>query len=69
MKRLTILLPLAMRVVECGTGMPNARPKQASACFLVELGNMDGRHGFADVVKSYDDATNREFGTDIAPPN
>jgi ribonuclease Z len=30
-----------MRVVACGTGMPNARPKQAAACFLVELGNGD----------------------------
>ena len=24
-----------MRVIACGTGMPNARPKQAAACFLV----------------------------------
>jgi ribonuclease Z len=30
-----------MRVIACGTGMPNARPKQAAACFLVELGNGD----------------------------
>jgi ribonuclease Z len=30
-----------MRIVACGTGMPNARPKQAAACFLVELGNGD----------------------------
>lgn len=30
-----------MRVTACGTGMPNARPKQAAACFLVELGNGD----------------------------
>ena len=30
-----------MRVTVCGTGMPNARPKQAAACFLVELGNGD----------------------------
>jgi ribonuclease Z len=30
-----------MRVVACGTGMPNARPKQAAACYLVELGNGD----------------------------
>jgi ribonuclease Z len=30
-----------MRVVACGTGMPNQRPKQAAACFLVELGNGD----------------------------
>ena len=28
-------------VIACGTGMPNARPKQAAACFLVELGNGD----------------------------
>ncbi|WP_077404545.1 guanitoxin biosynthesis MBL fold metallo-hydrolase GntH [Microbulbifer agarilyticus] len=30
-----------MRVTACGTGMPSARPKQAAACFLVELGNGD----------------------------
>ena len=30
-----------MRITACGTGMPNARPKQAAACFLVELGNGD----------------------------
>jgi ribonuclease Z len=30
-----------MRVIACGTGMPNARPRQAAACFLVELGNGD----------------------------
>jgi ribonuclease Z len=30
-----------MRVTACGTGMPNARPAQAAACFLVELGNGD----------------------------
>jgi ribonuclease Z len=35
------LSPDEMRVVACGTGMPNARPKQAAACFLVELGNGD----------------------------
>ena len=35
------LAPDEMRVVACGTGMPNARPKQAAACFLVELGNGD----------------------------
>jgi ribonuclease Z len=35
------LEPHEMRVVACGTGMPNARPKQAAACFLVELGNGD----------------------------
>jgi len=28
-----------MRVIACGTGMPTARPSQAAACFLVELGN------------------------------
>jgi ribonuclease Z len=33
--------PNEMRVTACGTGMPNARPKQAAACFLVELGNGD----------------------------
>ena len=27
-----------MRVVACGTGMPSPRPKQAAACWLVELG-------------------------------
>lgn len=35
------LAPNEMRVIACGTGMPNARPKQAAACFLVELGNGD----------------------------
>lgn len=30
-----------MRVIACGTGMPTARPAQAAACFLVELGNGD----------------------------
>jgi ribonuclease Z len=35
------LSPDEMRVVACGTGMPNARPRQAAACFLVELGNGD----------------------------
>jgi ribonuclease Z len=35
------LQPDEMRVIACGTGMPNARPKQAAACFLVELGNGD----------------------------
>ena len=28
-------------ITACGTGMPSARPKQAAACFLVELGNGD----------------------------
>jgi hypothetical protein len=32
------LAPDEMRVTACGTGMPNARPKQAAACWLVELG-------------------------------
>ena len=31
--------PDEMRVIACGTGMPNQRPKQAAACWLVELGN------------------------------
>ncbi len=35
------LSPDEMRVIACGTGMPNARPRQAAACFLVELGNGD----------------------------
>jgi len=35
------LSPDEMRVIACGTGMPNARPKQAAACFVVELGNGD----------------------------
>jgi ribonuclease Z len=35
------LAPDEMRVVACGTGMPNARPRQAAACFLLELGNGD----------------------------
>jgi len=35
------LKPDEMRIVACGTGMPSARPKQAAACFLVELGNGD----------------------------
>ena len=30
-----------MRVIACGTGMPNTRAAQAAACFLVELGNGD----------------------------
>jgi ribonuclease Z len=33
--------PDEIRVVALGTGMPNARPKQAAACWLVELGNGD----------------------------
>ncbi len=35
------LAPDEMRVVALGSGMPTARPKQAAACFLVELGNGD----------------------------
>ena len=35
------LSPDEMRIIACGTGMPNARPRQAAACFLVELGNGD----------------------------
>jgi ribonuclease Z len=30
-----------MRVTACGTGQPSVRPKQAAACWLVELGNGD----------------------------
>lgn len=33
--------PDEMRIVALGTGQPSPRPKQASACFLVELGNGD----------------------------
>jgi ribonuclease Z len=33
------LAPDEMRVIALGTGMPQPRPKQAAACFLVELGN------------------------------
>ena len=35
------LQPDEMRIVALGTGMPSVRPKQAAACFLVELGNGD----------------------------
>ncbi len=35
------IAPDEMRIVCCGSGMPNARPKQAAACWLVELGNGD----------------------------
>jgi len=35
------IAPDEMRVVALGTGMPNQRPKQAAACWLVELGNGD----------------------------
>ena len=34
-------LGLGDGVQDGGTGMPNARPKQAAACWLVELGNGD----------------------------
>ena len=30
-----------MRIIACGTGMPDQRQAQASACFLFELGNGD----------------------------
>ncbi len=30
-----------IRIIACGTGMPSARISQASACFVVELGNGD----------------------------
>ncbi|MHC4219837.1 MAG: guanitoxin biosynthesis MBL fold metallo-hydrolase GntH [Planctomycetota bacterium] len=33
------LAPDEMRIIALGTGMPQPRPKQAAACFLVELGN------------------------------
>ncbi len=35
------LAPNEMRIVALGTGMPIPRPKQAAACWLVELGNGD----------------------------
>lgn len=35
------LAPDEIRVTVCGSGMPTVRPKQAAACFLVELGNGD----------------------------
>ncbi len=35
------LAPDEMRVIACGTGMPQPRLKQAAGCFLVELGNGD----------------------------
>ena len=35
------LAPDEMRGVALGTGMPSPRPKQAAACWLVELGNGD----------------------------
>ena len=30
-----------MRIISCGTGMPNQRPAQKATCWLVELGNGD----------------------------
>lgn len=30
-----------IRIISCGTGQPTPRPKQAAACFLIELGNGD----------------------------
>jgi ribonuclease Z len=36
-----VLAPNEMRVVALGTGQPSPRPKQAAACWLVELGNGD----------------------------
>jgi len=33
--------PNEMRITALGTGQPSSRPKQAAACFLVELGNGD----------------------------
>ena len=35
------LKPDEMRVIACGTGMPQPRLKHAAACFVVELGNGD----------------------------
>jgi len=35
------IAPDEMRIVALGTGMPSVRPKQAAACWLVELGNGD----------------------------
>jgi len=35
------LQPDEMRVIACGTGMPQPRLAQAAACYLVELGNGD----------------------------
>ena len=36
-----VLAPDEIRVIACGTGMPDQRLAQASACFLMELGNGD----------------------------
>jgi ribonuclease Z len=35
------LAPDEMRVIACGTGMPQPRLKQAGSCYLIELGNGD----------------------------
>jgi ribonuclease Z len=35
------IAPDEMRVIACGTGMPQPRLSQSAACFLVELGNGD----------------------------
>ena len=35
------LAPDEMRILACGTGEPTVRPKQAAACWIVELGNGD----------------------------
>ena len=35
------LAPDEMRVIACGSGIPMPRLKQASPCFLIELGNGD----------------------------
>ncbi len=41
------LKPDEIRVIACGTGMPNARRGQAATCFLVELG--DGQKFLFDI--------------------
>ena len=33
--------PDEIRITACGTGQPSVRPKQAAACWLIELGNGD----------------------------
>ena len=35
------LAPDEIRITACGTGQPSVRPKQAAACWLIELGNGD----------------------------
>jgi ribonuclease Z len=54
------LAPDEMRVIACGTGMPTPRPAQASACFLVELGN--GEKFLFDIG---DGSVERLFGLQI----